>query len=260
VLRRRHDGFHEIETVMAPITLHDSLQITASDDFEFRCTDPALPVGEDNLVVRAARLFFAETKCPPKVQLSLKKRIPHNAGLGGGSSDAAATLRGLNRFFDAKLSTKRLMAMAANLGSDVAVFINETAAVCRGRGEIVTPLDVVTELNLALLKPQFGVATNWAYSRWSTARELPGIALEPQRIDGPTLINDLERPVFEKFVFLGRTKSWLRQQPEVAAALLSGSGSTVFAVLRGPANFDALISRARAELDPTLWAFACQMR
>src|SRR5207302_6920513 len=97
VLRRREDGFHEIETLMAPITLCDSLEIQPSQQFEFHCNEPNL-AGDENLVVRAARLFFSETNRDPNVSLTLHKRIPHGAGLGGGSSDAAATLRGLNRF------------------------------------------------------------------------------------------------------------------------------------------------------------------
>ena len=103
VLRRRDDGFHQIETRMASISLYDSLQVEPADAFEFRADDPVLPMGEDNLVVRAAGLFFSQIKREPKVRLILVKKIPHGAGLGGGSSDAAATLRLLNRFFDAKL-------------------------------------------------------------------------------------------------------------------------------------------------------------
>jgi 4-diphosphocytidyl-2-C-methyl-D-erythritol kinase len=258
VLRRRKDGFHEIRTLIAPITLCDSLEITAADNFDFRCTDRTLPSGEDNLVVRAAQLFFAEAKCAPKVRLILKKRIPHGAGLGGGSSDAAAALRGLNRFFDAKLPFERLMEVAGKLGSDVPFFVAESTAICRGRGEIVTPADLTMVFNLLLLKPEFGVATAWAYSRWSAAHEIPGVNYEPQEIGKRVFVNHLERPVFEKFVFLARMKSWLLEQSEIAGALLSGSGSTIFALLRHGASADAIISRARAELDANLWACTCE--
>ncbi|PYI87887.1 MAG: 4-(cytidine 5'-diphospho)-2-C-methyl-D-erythritol kinase, partial [Verrucomicrobia bacterium] len=110
VLRRHDDGFHQIETRMAPISLYDSLQVEPADAFEFRADDPTLPMGEDNLVVRAADLFFSQIKREPKVRLILIKKIPHGAGLGGGSSDAAATLRLLNRFFDAKLPMEELSA------------------------------------------------------------------------------------------------------------------------------------------------------
>src|SRR5438552_17308624 len=95
VLGQRTDGFHEIETLLTPITLHDAVRIEPAPQFEFRCNDLALSAGEENLVVRAARGFFATTKIAPAVSITLEKNIPHGAGLGGGSSDAAATLRAL---------------------------------------------------------------------------------------------------------------------------------------------------------------------
>jgi 4-diphosphocytidyl-2-C-methyl-D-erythritol kinase len=253
VLRRCEDGFHEIETLMAPIALCDSLEIEPAHKFEFQCDEPAL-ASEDNLVVRAARLFFSETNREAKVRLTLRKEIPHGAGLGGGSSDAAAALRGLNRFFDAGLSSERLSNLAAQLGSDVSFFLNETAAICRGRGEIVTPAALPEPLSLLLLKPEFGVLSSWAYSRWQATREVAGEIYQAQKFSHITFVNDLERPVFEKFVFLALLKTWLLKQPEVAAALMSGSGSTIFAVMRDPGSADAVIARARDELDSELWS------
>jgi 4-diphosphocytidyl-2-C-methyl-D-erythritol kinase len=257
VLSRREDGFHEIETLIAPITLHDSVVIEPADGLEFYCDQPGL-TGDDNLVVRAARAFFAETNREPKSRLTLRKRIPHGAGLGGGSSDAAATLRGLNRFFDAKLSSETLSRLAAKLGSDVAFFLNEKAATCSGRGEVVMAAPLSASLNLLLLKPEFGVPSAWAYSRWHATRELASAIYEPQKFSGITFVNDLERPVFEKFVFLAQVKSWLLQQPEVGAALMSGSGSTIFAAIRPNADAELVADRAKAELDPGLWTCACQ--
>jgi 4-diphosphocytidyl-2-C-methyl-D-erythritol kinase len=257
VLRRRDDGFHEIETLMAPITLCDSLEIQPSQQFEFHCDEPSL-AGDENLVVRAARLFFSETKRDPNVSLTLHKNIPHGAGLGGGSSDAAATLRGLNRFFDPGISSDKLSALAAQLGSDVAFFLSETAATCRGRGEVVTPAALPAPLPLLLLKPEFGVQSSWAYSRWQATHEVAGAIYQPQKFGEISFVNDLERPVFEKFVFLAQLKSWLLKQPEVGAALMSGSGSTMFAVLRDSGSAGALIMRARAELDREIWTCVCE--
>ncbi|PYK59469.1 MAG: 4-(cytidine 5'-diphospho)-2-C-methyl-D-erythritol kinase [Verrucomicrobia bacterium] len=257
VLRRREDGFHEIETLMAPISLYDSLAIERANKFEFHCDESGLG-GDDNLVVRAARLFFSETNRKPKVRLTLRKEIPHGAGLGGGSSDAAAALRGLNRFFDARLSRERLSTMAAQLGSDVSFFVNETAATCSGRGEIVTAAALLAPLSLLLLKPEFGVPSSWAYSRWQATREVAGEIYQSQKFGDITFVNDLERPVFEKFVFLAQMKTWLGKQPEVGAALTSGSGSTIFAVLRDPGSANVLIVRARDELDSEMWAFVCE--
>jgi len=258
VLRRRDDGFHEIETRMAPISLYDSLQVEPADAFEFRADDPALPMGEDNLVVRAAELFFLRIRREAKVRINLVKKIPHGAGLGGGSSDAAATLRLLNRFFDAKLSMEELSALAANLGSDVPFFVGGGAAICRGRGELIQGAPLPARLSLLLLKPPFGVATPWAYSRWGNAQKIPGPDYSPQRFADQFFVNDLERPVFEKFVFVARMKIWLLAQPQIAVALMAGSGSTMFAILRDGASADRIIAKARGELDPALWACVCE--
>ena len=257
VLRRREDGFHEIETFMAPITLCDSLELESANAFEFRCDEPGL-AGDDNLVVRAARLFFSETNRAPKVRLTLRKEIPHGAGLGGGSSDAAAALRGLNRFFDAGLSSENLRTLGAQLGSDVSFFVNETAATCCGRGEIVKPASLRVPLSLLLLKSEFGVPSSWAYSRWQATREAAGEIYQSQKFGDITFVNDLERPVFEKFVFLPHVKSWLLKQPEVGAALMSGSGSTIFAVLRSNVDGDLVAKRAKSELDPQMWSYLCE--
>ena len=256
VLRRREDGFHEIETLIVPITLCDSVEIESANEFEFHCNEPGL-VGDDNLVVQAARLFFSETTYKPNVRLTLGKKIPHGAGLGGGSSDAAAALRGLNRFFDARLSSEKLITLAAQLGSDVSFFVNETAATCSGRGEIVKSASLRVPLSLLLLKSEFGVPSSWAYSRWQATREAAGEIYQSQKFGDITFVNDLERPVFEKFVFLAQMKTWLLKQVEVGAALMSGSGSTIFAVLRSNVDGDLVAKRAKSELDPELWSCVC---
>lgn len=255
VVRQRDDGFHEIESLIAPITLCDSLEIEHAPRFEFVCGDPALSTGDDNLVVRAAKMFFAETKLPANVRIRLEKRIPHGAGLGGGSSDAAATLRALNQMFETNLSREKLCELAATIGSDVPFFVSLHVAICRGRGEIIDHVALPRRLNLVLFKPEFSVATAWAYSRWSDAHKISSANYERQEMSHLLFFNDLERPVFEKFVFLAQLKSWLLRQPQVAVALLSGSGSTVFVVLRDDVVADDLISRARRELDSRLWAW-----
>lgn len=259
---RRPDGFHEIETLMAPISLADRLTIEKSQhggEIDFSCDDSSLPIGEDNLVVRAAKLFRERTGITTGVTIALEKNIPHGAGLGGGSSDAANTLRGLNELFEAGLPEQELMQLAAALGSDVPFFVGRSAAVCRGRGELVAPMKLEPEFCLLLFKPDFGVTTPWAYGHWKDSRELPEIDYSPQELGGLQFVNDLERPVFEKFIFLARLKNWLRRQPEVAVALMSGSGSTLFAVLRDASEAEDLAARARTEIDPTLWTCATQL-
>src|SRR5437762_3295740 len=256
VLRRRSDGFHEIETLIAPISLCDEIQIESCSGkkaIEFQCDDPSVPKGDENLAVRAANLFFERTNVDGGISIELKKKIPHGAGLGGGSSDAASTLLALNDLFDTKLPLQTLSTMAEAIGSDVPFFIFQSAATCKGRGELVTPTRLCEQLSVLLLKPEFSVPTQWAYSRWGDAREIPGVSYGAQEFAGQTYQNDLERPVFEKFIFLAQMKMWLLKRPEVGVALMSGSGSTIFAVLRDDADADCLAKRAKIELDPDLW-------
>jgi 4-diphosphocytidyl-2-C-methyl-D-erythritol kinase len=258
VLGKRPDGFHEIETLIAPISLYDKINIEKQNRWiDFSCDDPTLSTGDDNLVVRAAKLFLEHAKVKTGVSIKLEKKIPHGAGLGGGSSDAAATLRGLNQFFETNLSLDELAKLGSQIGSDVAFFLFESAALCKGRGEIVEPTRLKQKLSILLLKPALGVASGWAYSRWQDSKEIPGISYAPQNFDGQDFVNDLERPVFEKFIFLARLKTWLVEQPEVGAGLMSGSGSTVFAVLRPGATADSLSKRAR-KLDREIWTWACE--
>jgi 4-diphosphocytidyl-2-C-methyl-D-erythritol kinase len=256
ILGLRDDGFHEIETMIAPITLCDEIEIGKSDnskEIEFHCDDPSVPPGGDNLIVRAAKSFFAATKLKPAVSIELKKKIPHGAGLGGGSSDAASTLIALNELFETKLPSEALAKMAETIGLDVPFFIFQSAALCKGRGELIGPIKLREQLSILLLKPGFGVPTAWAYSRWRDSREIPGVSYAAQEFGGQVFMNDLERPVFEKFVFLAQLKVWLLNQPEVSAALMSGSGSTLFAVMRPNGDADLLAKRAKAKLDPELW-------
>src|SRR5215470_10670389 len=260
ILGQRSDGFHEIETLIAPISLYDEIKILTGSGkraIEFRCDDPSVPKGDDNLVVRAAKMFLGKTKVRHAISIELKKKIPHGAGLGGGSSDAASTLLVLNELFDTKLPREALAKMAETIGSDVPFFIFQSAAVCKGRGELVSPTRLREQLSVLLLKPLFGVPTMWAYSRWRDSREIPGIPYASQAFAGQPFVNDLERPVFEKFVFLAELKMWLLAQPEVGAALMSGSGSTIFAVIRRNTDVDRLAMRAKAELDSELWTCVC---
>jgi 4-diphosphocytidyl-2-C-methyl-D-erythritol kinase len=259
VLGKRPDGFHELETLISPISLYDKLDLEKQNRWiDFSCDDPTLSAGDDNLVVRAAKMFFDKTKVKSGLSIKLEKKIPHGAGLGGGSSDAAATLRGLNQLFETNLSREELLKLGSAIGSDVSFFFFESAAMCRGRGEIVEPTKLKQKLSILLLKPAFGVASGWAYSRWQNSKEIPEVSYALQNFDGQMFINDLERPVFEKFVFLAQLKAWLLKQPDVSAALMSGSGSTLFAVLKAKTNGDSLAERARKELDREIWTCIAQ--
>ena len=260
VLGRRADGFHDLESLMCPVSVFDTLDVTRreSGGLEFVCDDATLPTGDDNLVVRAARLFGSACGIELHARIALTKHIPHGAGLGGGSSDAATTLLALDRLFATQLSRAALAVMAAELGSDVPFFIYESAAMIRGRGERVEPVAFPHALPLLLIKPPFGVPTPWAYSRWKDAREIPEAPYGVQAFPWGELVNDLERPVFEKHIFLADLKRWLLAQPEVAGALMSGSGATVFAVLRSKEDALPLGERVAREFGPDLWLCACE--
>jgi len=255
---KRPDGFHELETLIVPVSLADTLRIELAEEFSFSCDEPEVPSDDRNLVVRAAKLFFNKIARESRVRIELAKKIPHGAGLGGGSSDAASTLLGLNAMLNNCLSLQQLAELASELGSDVPVFLFQSAAICRGRGEIVEPIAFPHSLPLLLLKPPFGVPTPWAYKNWSSSRELAGVPYSPQPVAAGTLVNDLERPVFEKYIFLAMLKRWLLSQPESDGALMSGSGSTMFCMLRDESHAMPLAERARAEFGSSLWTCACQ--
>jgi 4-diphosphocytidyl-2-C-methyl-D-erythritol kinase len=260
VLGKRDDGFHELESLVSPISLFDRLEIDhgAEQGIAFTCDDATLPAGDDNLAVRAARLFCGSCGFEPNLRLHLAKQIPHGAGLGGGSSDAASVLLGLDALFETRLPVAALAAMAADLGSDVPLFIHRSASVIRGRGELVEPVAGLPELPLLLIKAPFGVPTPWAYQNWAQSRELPRVRYGAQEFPWGALVNDLERPVFEKYLFLAGLKQWLLEQPEVTGAVMSGSGSTVFALLREKPLGFALGERVAAEFGTDLWCYLCE--
>src|ERR1700747_3023974 len=169
ILGRRSDGFHEIETVIAPISLYDEIKVekrSGKTGIVFRCDVPSVPQGDHNLVVRAAKAFLAKAKIDAAISIELHKKIPHGAGLGGGSSDAASMLLALNQLFETNLPREALSKIAETIGSDIPFFIFQSPALCKGRGELVTPLKLKKKLSILLLKPAFVVSTAWAYSRW----------------------------------------------------------------------------------------------
>lgn len=254
VLGKRGDGFHELDTTLVKLPwLADELVFSPSPEFAFTCDDASLPSDDSNLVVKAARAYERETGTGCGHAIHLVKRIPHGAGLGGGSSDAATTLLGLDRLHGGTIGVNRLSEIGAELGSDIPFFFAEKAARCTGRGEILAEVPPPPDFRLLLLKPSFGVSTPDAYGRWAESKELPGVLYKTQALDPVGLVNDLERPVFEKHRFLAEMKMWLLARREVAGALLCGSGSTMFAVLFPDADGEALAKSARHELDPHLW-------
>lgn len=252
VLGKRDDGFHDIETKMAPISLYDTLRFTPSDSLELLCSEVEIPTDDTNLVIKAVRLLEKYYSREFKYKIGLEKKIPHGAGLAGGSSNAATTLMAINEMEELGLSRSKLAELASEIGSDVAFFIYEAVAICTGRGEVVSPQKEKIEADLLLFKPQFGVNTPSAYQAWASSKELATINYSPQKLNFGSIVNDLERPVFEKHRYLAVLKMWLLEQEEVHAAMLTGSGSTVFSVMEKGNNSHILKEKILNTLDRTL--------
>lgn len=256
VLGKRPDGYHDLSTLMVKIPqLADQLHFTPAPEFHFSCDDPTLPTDDRNLVVRAAKAYQHASGIAIHWHITLAKAIPHEAGLGGGSSDAAATLAGLDELNGYLLGTDRLASLAASLGSDVPFFLTPGAALCTGRGEHSSPVPTPPALPIVVLKPRFGVATASAYAAWQSAKPISGVPFAPQTVGNLTLVNDLELPVFQKYRFLPELKKWLLARREVTAALLCGSGSALFAILHDLEDGPHVAAAAKHELDPTLWSW-----
>jgi 4-diphosphocytidyl-2-C-methyl-D-erythritol kinase len=257
VVGRRPDGYHEIETIFQTIALADTLAFTlsalcsplsAGREILLECDDPSLPTDEKNLIIRAARALIAteqltneeQRACAQRTSIRLQKRIPVAGGLGGGSSNAAATLLALRRLWNLEIPDEALHALAAELGSDVPFFLRGGAALATGRGEILTPLPDPPPLSLVLVVPRFGVGTPWAYSAWRPVTDGPSVeecraALATGDRDalGATLRNDLEPGVFAAHPELAAMRERLLAAG-AAAARMTGSGSTLFALARDP--------------------------
>jgi 4-diphosphocytidyl-2-C-methyl-D-erythritol kinase len=254
ILRRREDGFHELTTRMCPIVLADEVSVEPADALELSCSDAEIPLGEENLAVKALRAFEKATGIEAKVRIHLEKHVPSGAGLGGGSSDAATVLMALDELYGTNLGKEKLAEMGGVFGSDVAFFVYG----CSGRGEIVTPVEGEYGLSGApvlLLKPPFGISTPWAYQHWMDSTEYPDFDYSAQKAGGGEMINDLERPVFEKYPLLGRMKMWLHEQEGVRAAMMSGSGSTMFAVGEDGVDLEKIVKGARAAFGDSLWSW-----
>lgn len=281
VTGRRSDGFHELVSVVAPVALADTLTVEPAAEFSLTCDDPALPADDTNLVLKAAVAFRVATGWRGGAKFTLAKCIPAGAGLGGGSSDAAAALKALNGLAGNPLAPDALATVAAGVGSDCALFLAGGPVVMRGRGEKVEQLPEAVAAQLRgrrvlIFKPAFAVATPWAYARLSsfakpTADKAAASKTEPGRpkayqtlaqaekrlaafvsavetgagLEG-VLFNDLEGPVFGKFVALPLLLEHLRHRFGLAPRM-SGSGSACFALLPDGAPVAAITAAVRAE-------------
>ncbi|HHW06851.1 MAG TPA: 4-(cytidine 5'-diphospho)-2-C-methyl-D-erythritol kinase [Clostridia bacterium] len=236
VLARRADGYHELSSVMQSIGLADELcfQLNLAGDVNFECTDPGLAHGE-NLVVKAARLLKERFGVDRGVDIHLRKKLPVAAGLGGGSSDAAVTLKALNHLWGLGLSISHLVSLGRELGADVPFCLLGGTALAQGIGETITILPPVPRLWLVLVKPAVGLRAGQVYRRWDelqyrTNRYTPGVLKAIDQGDREQVLqavgNDLERVVRS---LVPEVEEILRKLVEAGAAkaMVSGSGPTV---------------------------------
>ncbi|MFH0887430.1 MAG: 4-(cytidine 5'-diphospho)-2-C-methyl-D-erythritol kinase [bacterium] len=220
----REDGYHEVDTVMQTVSLCD--EITLSEEpsgIKILSQDPYMPKDESNLAYRAARLFFANADEKEGMSIEIDKNIPMGAGLGGGSANAAAVLLGLNELYGNPLDIKRLLNLAAEIGSDVPFFITGGRARCEGRGEYVKKLPSNNKSWYVIVKPNFSVSTKWAYQEYDRK-----IKYQKSNIKNNVFTNDLEEVVMQSYPEIERIKKELCEEG-AKNAIMSGSGSAVWA-------------------------------
>ena len=235
IISKRADGYHNIETVFSPVPLKDCLEILPSDTFSFHSYGIHVPGNPDeNLCVKAFDLLNSDFGLPP-VQIHLLKNIPTGAGLGGGSSDAAFTLRALNEMFVLDLNNSQLTGYAARLGSDCPFFIGNVPCAATGRGEVIQNVDVdLSSYKLLLVKPMQGVSTREAFagSKPMDGRPSPAEILQlPVNDWKKYLVNDFEASVFELVPEIRKIKDKMYASGAIYASM-SGSGSAVFGLFR----------------------------
>ena len=240
VLDKRPDGYHEIATVMLAVELHDRLTLEAAPALSLQTDDPELPTDEGNLILRAARLLQNASNVETGARIKLRKRIPVAAGLGGGSSDAAATLWGLNRLWKLGWPRARLMELAVHIGMDVPFFLGTGPALATGRGEQLKTLGRAGGYAVVLVNPRVGLSTRqvyegipagWRRDATGTPRVIEALRLRGAERLASALTNHLETVVEPILPVVGRIKAALLAAGALGA-IMSGSGPTVFGLAR----------------------------
>ncbi len=239
IINKRPDNYHNVRMIMQTLELHDIVKIEkASEGIKVSTDNPAVPDGEGNIAFRAAKIFLDITHISYGVKISIQKRIPVAAGLGGGSSDAASTLKGMDKLFNTDINENILIDMAEKIGADVPFFLKGGTALAEGKGEILTGLKKLPELNVLLVNPGFEISTSFAYSQFKSYDiiERPNIQLLLNAIDNgywdilaSNMRNVLESVITLRFPVVGEIKSLLLKFGAMGS-MMSGSGPTVFGI------------------------------
>lgn len=270
VLRKRDDGYHDIVSVMQPISLYDEIVVEMEDGngIFVSCDNTNVPCDRTNLAYRAAEAFFKAAGIKKKLSIKIKKNIPVAAGLGGGSSNAATVLKALNEITSTGLPPERLMEMAAGLGSDIPFFIAGKSCIASGRGEILEPVEL-PRFWYILINPGFPVSTQWVYQNLNLTKNQENInisvskvkanppsppfikgggrrGLEDTQILQDILTNDLEDVTIRKHPEIKEIKQSLIDSG-AAGALMSGSGPTVFGVFRDEGKARTAFARIKKD-------------
>lgn len=280
ILNKTPDGFHDLETLIWPVDLLDDLTFELLDDsleggIRIECTDPSVPVDSSNLVHRAISLFYdtIEVAKRKSVRVRLQKRIPSEAGLGGGSGNAAVALLAMNRLYDDLLDPSVLHRLASQLGSDVPFFLNPEPALGEGRGDRLRSLKEYGGLAshwILLMRPAFGVSTAWAYGRLSyfpgaiqgsSGRAIQVLKhLEAKEMDAffEGCINTLEIPVFHKYPYLKMACDWMKERG-ARLSRMSGSGSTLFSIWDTRKEAEEAWQTFQSQVGGMQWHHTCQL-
>jgi 4-diphosphocytidyl-2-C-methyl-D-erythritol kinase len=255
---KRSDSWHEILTLFYPVkALSDRVELSfGGEGIRIECPNPGVPLDEDNLMAKAAKAFYAAAGQPcPGMTIRLEKKLPVAGGMGGGSSDAGAVLDLLQQHSGIELSPEKLAQAALSVGSDVPFFLNPVPSVGRGRGEILQETALPENLPLLLIPGVFPISAAWAYRHWQDVPRsgrydldalLKALSAGDYAAAGGLLCNDLEGAAVRKFPLLARFFSLLRESG--GAPLMSGSGSTVFALYPGFAERDRAFEDLKNEI------------
>ncbi len=246
VLGKRSDGYHDIDTVMQSISLFDVIHLEKSNKLEVYCTDPSIPSDGQNTAYKAAEVFFeaAAGGLNERVCIKIEKSIPQKAGLGGGSSDAAAVLRGLNRLYGTDFGTDKLRELGLKVGSDVPFAITGGTSRAEGRGDVLEPLDDFGGVAIVLVMPDDIVETAWAYSLFKEGRfkgnpDMDGMVEAIEKRDLKSLAwklgNAFEKEILPRKPSIAKTKHDILSTGAVASSM-TGSGAAVFGIYENHAK------------------------
>jgi 4-diphosphocytidyl-2-C-methyl-D-erythritol kinase len=235
IVRKRSDGYHDLETIFVPLLLSDKITISRSDQLKLSTNSEFLNELKDNLILKAIRLLEDFTNRKFMLDILVEKVIPIGGGLGGGSSNAATTLKTLNKMFDLRMSYRKLSELALELGSDVPFFLNPVVSYAESRGEVIHPLTLEIRYPILIVNPRIKIDTAWAFEKIRPVSPVKNLRqiLQENLDDFDKLKsyvkNDFEEVVFNQFPLLKQIKEELYKQG-AEFALMSGTGSTIYGI------------------------------